>query len=44
VLEKADFREATNYFIDPEKNRIKKAKFSLNGLPGLLIPYDIIIE
>jgi fluoroquinolone resistance protein len=29
VLEKADFPTAYNYFIDKEKNRIKKAKFPL---------------
>ncbi len=44
ILEKADFRSATNYSIDPESNRIKKAKFSLQGLPGLLNKYDIGIE
>ncbi len=40
-LEKADFRTAFNYIIDPELNRIIKAKFSLAGLPGLLSKYDI---
>lgn len=43
-LEKCDFREATNYIIDPVKNRLKKTKFSLEGLPGLLYNYDILIS
>jgi uncharacterized protein YjbI with pentapeptide repeats len=44
LLEKADLRSAYGYTIDPESNRIKKAKFSLSGLPGLLAKYDIEIE
>ncbi|MGB3948278.1 MAG: pentapeptide repeat-containing protein [Bacteroidia bacterium] len=44
ILEKADFRSAYNYTIDPEMNRIKKAKFSVLGLSGLLDKYDIDIE
>ena len=43
ILEKADFRNAYNYAIDPELNRIKKAKFSLSGIAGLLNKYDIEI-
>jgi len=44
ILEKADFRSSINYSFDPEQNRIKKAKFSLQGLPGLLYKYTIDIE
>lgn len=44
ILEKVDFRNAFNYTIDPEKNGIKKAKFSVDGLPGLLRKYNIDIE
>jgi fluoroquinolone resistance protein len=44
IIEKADFRTACNYSIDPEINRIKKAKFSIRGVPGLLNKYDIEIE
>ena len=43
-LEKADFRNAFNYSIDLEQNRIKKAKFSKTGIVGLLGKYDIVIE
>ena len=44
ILEKADLRTATNYTIDPENNRVKKAKCSKEGLPGLLYKYNIDIE
>jgi uncharacterized protein YjbI with pentapeptide repeats len=44
MLEKADFRTSFHYSIDPEMNRIKKAKFSLISLPGLLNKYDIEID
>ena len=43
-LEKADFRTSINYSIDPESNRIKKARFTLAGLPGLLDKYNIDID
>ena len=44
VLERADLRTAFNYSIDPERNRLKKARFSLPEVVGLLNKYDIIIE
>lgn len=44
ILEKADFRTSYNYSINPELNRIKKAKFSITGIAGLLDRYDIEIE
>jgi len=44
ILEKADLRGALNYSIDPAMNRVKKARFSLEGLPGLLIKFDILVE
>ncbi|MDA3881927.1 MAG: pentapeptide repeat-containing protein [Bacteroidales bacterium] len=43
ILEKADLRSSYNYKIAPEINRIKKATFSIHGLPGLLDKYDIEI-
>jgi fluoroquinolone resistance protein len=43
-IQKADLRTCINYSIDPEKNRIKKAKFSLPGVTGLLDKYDIEID
>ncbi len=42
-LEKADFSSAFNYRINPEENRMKKAKFSQQGLTGLLEKYDLTI-
>jgi len=44
ILEKTDFRTARNYSIDPERNRIKKGKFSKEGIAGLLDRYQIVIE
>jgi fluoroquinolone resistance protein len=44
ILEKADFRTARNYALDPELNKIKKAKFSFPGVAGLLVKYNIDIE
>ncbi|MBX2972732.1 MAG: pentapeptide repeat-containing protein [Flavobacteriales bacterium] len=43
-LEGADLREARNFTIDPERNRIKGAHFSLHGLPGLLMRHGIKVE
>jgi hypothetical protein len=44
ILQKADLRSAFNYAIDPEINKIKKAKFSLPEVTGLLKKYDIEID
>lgn len=44
LLEKADFRTSYNYSFDPELNRIKKAKFSIQSIAGLLDKYDIDVE
>jgi fluoroquinolone resistance protein len=42
-LEKADFSTATHFTIDPENNRIKRARFSAAGLEGLLEKYGIVV-
>lgn len=42
-VSKADFRSAFNYHINPSGNQIKKAKFSQDGLAGLLQGFDISI-
>jgi len=42
-LERVDFSTAVNYSLDPDKNRLKKTRFSAGGLPGLLNKYDIIV-
>lgn len=44
ILEKTDFRSSFHYSIDPEKNKIRKARFSWPGLRGLLDKYDLEIE
>ena len=43
-LEKADLRTAVNFNINPEKNRIKAAKFSKEGALSLLNDYQVIVE
>ena len=43
ILEKVDFTSVLHYIIDPENNKIKNAKFSAEGLPGLLAKYKIQI-
>ncbi|MFY7816609.1 MAG: pentapeptide repeat-containing protein [Chryseobacterium taeanense] len=43
-LQKADFRTALNFSIDPDVNKMKKAKFSAFYLGGLLSKYDLDID
>lgn len=43
ILEKADLSASYNYSIDPALNRIKKARFSMPAVIGLLDKYDIEI-
>ena len=44
ILEKVDFTSAQNLSIDPEKNKIKNAKFSKENALGLLNHYQIKID
>ncbi|GAA4299340.1 pentapeptide repeat-containing protein [Aestuariibaculum suncheonense] len=44
VLERTDFRKAKYYRIHPEHNKLKGAKFALEGISGLLETYQITIE
>jgi len=44
ILEKTDLRHSYNFSIDPERNRIKKARFSLAYIQGLLEKYEIQVE
>lgn len=44
ILEKANFETSTNFNIDPEKNRIKKAKFAAHHLINLLRKYEISVR
>jgi len=44
ILEKTDFRTSYNYSINPEINKLKKARFSLSSVTGLLDKYDIEVD
>lgn len=44
LLEKADFTSSYNFSINPELNKIAGSQFSLQGLPGLLKQYEIVVE
>jgi fluoroquinolone resistance protein len=43
LLKGTDFTTAYNFIINPDENKMKKTRFSLDGLPGLLTKHDIII-
>ena len=43
-LQKSDLRTAYNFSINLERNRLKKAKFSLQNVAGLLVKYGVEIE
>ena len=40
---KTNFKTSINYSIDPQKTKLTKAIFSLNGVKGLLFKHDIIV-
>ena len=44
IAVKTDFSTSYDFVIDPEKNKLKKAQFSVEGLKGLLKKYDIVIK
>lgn len=44
ILKEVDFRTAKHFSINPEVNELKKARFTRDGLEGLLNKYNIIIE
>lgn len=44
VADKADFSTSYNYAIDPEKNKLRKAQFSRDGVAGLLAKYGIVVK
>ncbi|WEK20938.1 MAG: pentapeptide repeat-containing protein [Candidatus Pedobacter colombiensis] len=44
ILEKADFRTARNFSLDPAVNKVKQAKFSAMNLTGLLYQYNLDID
>ncbi|MBC3785074.1 pentapeptide repeat-containing protein [Spirosoma utsteinense] len=44
TLIQTDFSSSYNVSLDPDNNKLKKTKFSLHSLPGLLTKYDIIVN
>jgi len=44
ILKNVDLSTSYNFIIDPDNNDIKKAKFSVQGLPGLLVKYGIVVS
>ncbi|MES2417134.1 MAG: pentapeptide repeat-containing protein [Bacteroidota bacterium] len=44
ILNSANFASAYNFTIDPERNSLRKAKFSTAGLAGLLTTYGIVVS
>ena len=44
TLEKADLRTASGFSIDPERNKLKKARFSQANIAGLLDKYQVRVE
>lgn len=43
IANKADFRTSHNYGIDPEKTKLRKARFSILQLKGLLAKHQISV-
>lgn len=43
-IENTDFRTALNFDINPDRNKLKGAKFSKENVVGLLSTYKIIVE
>lgn len=44
TLTQTDFSSSYNLTLDPDGNKLKKTKFSVHSLPGLLTKYDIVIS
>lgn len=43
-LTQVDFASSYNMEINPDSNKLKKARFSLESLPGLLTKHDLIVS
>lgn len=43
-LVKANLKGSYNFYIDPDRNMVKQAVFSLQAIQGLLYKYQIILE
>jgi uncharacterized protein YjbI with pentapeptide repeats len=42
-LSQVDFSSSYNISLDPDENKLRKARFSLHNLPGLLKKYELVI-
>lgn len=43
-LQETDFRSSYHYTLDPSQNKLKKTRFSQDGLKGLLTQFDLLIS
>ncbi|MFD2569483.1 pentapeptide repeat-containing protein [Spirosoma soli] len=43
-LSQVDFSTSYHVSLDPAENKVKKARFSVHNLPGLLTKYDLVIR
>lgn len=43
IAQRADFTTSYNFSIDPERNKLRRARFSPDGLKGLLEKYEIVV-
>ena len=43
-LSGADFTTAAGFLIDPESNTIQKARFTLQGLLGVVAKYELVVD
>ncbi|WP_294819700.1 pentapeptide repeat-containing protein [uncultured Flavobacterium sp.] len=43
IAQRADFSTSYNFSIDPERNKLRRARFSQEGLKGLLEKYEIVV-
>jgi uncharacterized protein YjbI with pentapeptide repeats len=44
IAAKTNFKSSWNYTIDPEKTKLKKAIFALEGVKGLLYKHQLVID
>lgn len=44
ILERADLRTARGFSMEPQRNKLSGARFTLSGLPGLLDAHQLRIE
>ena len=40
----ADFTTATGFILDPERNQLRNARFTLHGLLGVVAKYELVVD